>query len=144
MIWWYWMLVGLVLLGAEMVTPGGFYILFFGLAALAVGTLAGVGLIQAEWLQWLLFSGLAVLSLLVFRGPLLAWIKTQEVETPAVDSMGGETAIPIEDLVPGGTGKAELRGTTWTAHNAGTALLKKNQRCKVERVEGLTLWITAE
>ena len=56
MIWWYWMLVGLVLLGAEMVTPGGFYILFFGLAALVVGTAAGVGHVQTEWLQWLLFS----------------------------------------------------------------------------------------
>jgi membrane protein implicated in regulation of membrane protease activity len=144
MIWWYWMLLGLVLLGAEMITPGGFYILFFGLAALVVGSLAGLGLVQAEWLQWLSFSGLAILSLLIFRGPLLAWIKTQEVESPAVDSMGGETAIPLEDLAPGDTGKAELRGTTWTAHNAGAALLKKNQRCKVERVEGLTLWITAE
>lgn len=144
MIWWYWMLLGLLLLGAEMITPGGFYILFFGLAALVVGGLSGVGLVQAEWLQWLLFSGLAILSLLVFRGPLLAWIKTQNVETPAVDSMGGETAIPLEDLAPGDTGKAELRGTTWTAHNAGSALLKKNQRCRVERVEGLTLWITAE
>ena len=144
MIWWYWMLIGLVLLGAEMVTPGGFYILFFGLAALAVGTLAGVGLVQAEWLQWLLFSGLAILSLLIFRGPLLAWIKTQDNEVPNVDSMAGESAIPLEDLVPGGTGKAELRGTTWTAHNAGAALLKKHQRCKVDRVEGLTLWITAE
>ena len=144
MIWWYWMLLGLALLGAEMITPGGFYILFFGLAALVVGGLAGLGLVQAEWLQWLSFSGLAILSLLIFRGPLLAWIKTQEVESPAVDSMGGETAIPLEDLAPGDTGKAELRGTTWTAHNAGAALLKKNQRCKVERVEGLTLWITAE
>jgi inner membrane protein len=144
MIWWYWMLLGLVLLGVEMATPGGFYILFFGLAALIVGSVTGLGFIQAEWIQWLLFSGLAILSLLVFRGPLLAWIKTQEVETPAVDSMGGETAIPLEDLVPSGTGKAELRGTTWTAHNAGLALLKKGQRCKVERVEGLTLWITAE
>ena len=144
MIWWYWMLLGFLLLGAEMITPGGFYILFFGLAALVMGGLSGVGLVQAEWLQWLLFSGLAVLSLLVFRGPLLAWIKTQEVETPAVDSMGGETAIPLEDLAPGDTGKAELRGTTWTAHNAGPALLKKHQRCKVERVEGLTLWIAAE
>jgi len=144
MIWWYWMLVGLVLLGAEMVTPGGFYILFFGLAALIVGSLTGLGIAQAEWLQWLLFSGLAILSLLVFRGPLLAWIKTQDKEMPTVDSMMGESAIPIEDLTPGGTGKAELRGTTWTAHNAGPALLKKNQRCKVERVEGLTLWITAE
>jgi membrane protein implicated in regulation of membrane protease activity len=144
MIWWYWMLAGLVLLGAEMITPGGFYILFFGLAALVVGGLAGAGFVQAEWIQWLLFSGLAVLSLLVFRGPLLAWIKRQEVETPAVDSMGGETAIPLEDLAPGGTGKVELRGTTWTARNAGSALLKRNQRCKVERVEGLTLWIAAE
>jgi len=138
------MLLGIVLLGIEMVTPGGFYILFFGLAALIIGGLSGIGVAQAEWLQWLLFSGLSILSLLVFRGPLLAWIKTQEVETPAVDSMGGETAIPLEDLAPGGTGKAELRGTTWTVHNAGPALLKKNQRCKVERVEGLTLWITAE
>ena len=29
MIWWYCMLLGIVLLGAEMLTPGGFYILFF-------------------------------------------------------------------------------------------------------------------
>jgi len=144
MVWWYWMVLGLALLGAEMTTPGGFYILFFGLAALAVGGLAGLGFAQEEWLQWLLFSGLAILSLLVFRGPLLAWIKTEDVESPAMDSLAGESAIPLEDLTPGGTGKAELRGTTWTAHNAGPALLKKNQRCKVERVEGLTVWITAE
>ena len=43
MIWWYWMLVGLVLLGVEMVTPGGFYILFFGLAA------SGRGHCWPEW-----------------------------------------------------------------------------------------------
>jgi inner membrane protein len=131
MIWWYWMLLGIVLLGAEMLTPGGFYILFFGLAALVVGTAAGVGLIQEEWLQWLLFSGVAILSLLIFRGPLLAW-------------MVGESAMLLEDLASNGTGKVELHGSTWTAHNAGAALLKKGQRCKVERVEGLALWITAE
>ena len=62
MIWWYWMLIGLVLLGAEMLTPGGFYILFFGLAALIVGSLTGLGFTQAEWIQWLLFSALAILS----------------------------------------------------------------------------------
>ena len=144
MIWWYWMLVGLVLLGAEMVTPGGFYILFFGLAALIVGTAAGVGLVQAEWLQWLLFSGVAILSLLVFRGPLLAWIKTRDKELPTVDSLVGESALLLENLGASGTGKVELHGTTWTAHNAGAALLMKGQRCRVERVEGLALWITAE
>ena len=143
MIWWYWILLGLVLLGVEMVTSGSFYILFFGLAALAVGTMAGTELVQADWVQWLLFSGLAILSLLVFRGPLLARIKTHDKDMPNVDSMVGEHATPLEDLVPSGIGKAELRGTTWTAHNAGPALLKKGQPCKVERVEGLTIWISA-
>ncbi len=144
MIWWYWMLLGIVLLGAEMLTPGGFYILFFGLAALIVGSLTGLGFTQAEWLQWLLFSGVAILSLLVFRGPLLAWIKTRDKELPTVDSMVGENAMLLEDVGPSGTGKVELHGSTWTAHNAGSALLKKGQRCKIERVEGLALWITPE
>ena len=144
MIWWYWMLLGLVLLGIEMVTPGGFYILFFGLAALIVGSLTVLGIAQPEWLQWLLFSGLAILSLLVFRGPLSAWLKKQDNDLPSVDSLAGESAIPLEDLAASGTGKAELRGTIWTAHNAGPSSLMKGQRCKVERVEGLTIWISAE
>ena len=144
MIWWYWMLLGLVLLGIEMVTPGGFYILFFGLAALIVGSLAGLGIVQAEWFQWLLFSGLAILSLLVFRGPLLAALQKRDKNLPAVDTLAGESAIPREDLAVSGTGKAELRGTTWTAHNAGPTPLTKGQRCKVERIEGLTIWISAE
>jgi membrane protein implicated in regulation of membrane protease activity len=74
MIWWHWVLLGLLLLGIEMVTPGGFYILFFGLAALIVGGLTGIGFAQDEWLQWLMFSGLAILSLLAFRSSLLTWM----------------------------------------------------------------------
>ena len=43
MTWWVWVLVGLGLLGIEVLTPGGFFVLFFGLAALVVGALAGSG-----------------------------------------------------------------------------------------------------
>jgi inner membrane protein len=144
MIWWYWMLLGLVLLAAEMMTPGGFYMLFFGLSALTVGTLAGLGFVEVDWLQWLLFSGIAVGSLLVCRRPLLAMMRQGAVNMPDVDSMTGELAIPLESLAVGSTGRAELRGTTWTAKNVGTAPLEKGQRGKVTRVEGLTLWITTE
>ncbi len=144
MIWWYWMLLGLLLLGAEMMTPGGFYILFFGLSALTVGTLAGLGLVEADWLQWLLFSVIAVGSLLIFRGPLLATMKREASEMPDIDSMAGELAIPLEPLGVGEIGKAELRGTTWTAKNVGTTPLGKGQRGRVMHVEGLTLWITTE
>lgn len=144
MIWWYWMVLGLALLGAEMTMPGGFYILFFGLAALVVGTLAGLELVNADWLQWLLFSIIAIVSLLFFRGPLLERLNERRTGEPVVDSMVGEVAIPLEPLAAGATGKAELRGTTWTAKNAGSAALAKGQRGKVTRVEGFTLWIEAE
>ena len=144
MIWWYWMVLGLVLLGAEMTTPGGFYILFFGLSALIVGTLTGLNIVQTEWLQWLFFSVIAVSSLLVFRGPLLTRLGTGGAGQAAVDSMIGETAIPLEAIAAGATGKAELRGTIWTAKNVGTTPFSRGQRGKVTRVEGLTLWIVTE
>jgi|SRR5688572_8703790 membrane protein implicated in regulation of membrane protease activity len=144
MIWWYWMVFGLVLLAAEMTTPGGFYILFFGLSALIVGTLAGIEIVQAVWLQWLLFSVIAVGSLLFFRGPLLSRLNDNRRGRPEIDSMVGEVAIPLETLAVGATGKAELRGTTWSVKNVGTTPFSKGQRGKVTNVDGLTLWIVAE
>ena len=144
MIWWYWLLLGLLLLGAEMMTPGGFYILFFGLAALVVGAVAGMELVQGDSAQWLLFSGIAVASLLVFRGPLMARLNFASRNTADVNSMVGEIAIPLETMTAGSVGKVELRGTTWSAKNAGSAPLNKGQRSKVTGMDGLTLWISAE
>ena len=144
MVWWYWMVFGLALLAAEMTTPGGFYILFFGLSALLVGTMAGLGIVDLDWLQWLLFSVIAIGSLLVFRGPLMARMSRGHKALADVDSMVGEVAIPLEPLASGATGKAELRGTTWTAKNVGPTDLRKDQRGKVKNVDGLTLWITGE
>ncbi|MGQ0810777.1 MAG: NfeD family protein [Nitrospiraceae bacterium] len=144
MLWWYWAFLGLIFLGIELVTPGGFYILFFGLAALAVGALVSVGVVDAEWMQWLLFSILSIVSLVLFRGPLLRLIKSHEIESPPVDGMVGGVATPLEDLAPDGTGKAEFRGTAWTARNAGSVTLTKGHRCRIERVDGLTLWLKPE
>ncbi len=144
MTWWYWLSMGLVLMALEMVAPSGFYLMFFGLSALAVGALTGVADVEPEWLQWVLFSGLAVVSLLLFRGPLLARLKTTERKGAPVDTMVGEIAMPLDDLLPGGTGKAEVRGSAWTVRNAGQVGILKGQRSRVVRVDGLTLWIEPE
>jgi membrane protein implicated in regulation of membrane protease activity len=144
MVWWNWLLLGLVLLAAEMATPGGFYILFFGLAALIVGALAGLEWLNTAWLQWLLFSILSIISLFLFRNSLLVWMKAREPVGQDVDSMVGETAVLKEDLPPGALGKVELRGTTWSARNAGQTMLTKGHRAYVERVDGLTLWIASD
>jgi hypothetical protein len=122
--------------------PGGFYLLFFGIAALLVGALAGFDVVTADWMQWLLFSAIAVVSMLLFRGPLLRM--SQEHKTHPVDSLVGETAVLAEDLPAGETGKAELRGSTWSAKNAGAASLRKGQRATVAKVDGLTLWLKPE
>ena len=37
-------LIGLTFLGLELLTPGGFYVLFFGAGALLVGLVLGAGL----------------------------------------------------------------------------------------------------
>ena len=144
MLWWYWILLGLALLALEIMAPSGFYVLFFGLAALCVGTGVGFGLIESVWVQWVLFSVLAVITLLIFRGPLLARIRSQQRAQHDVDNLLGEIAVSLEDLPPGTTGKAELRGSSWTVRNAGEDILLAGQRGRVVRVDGLTLWVTAE
>jgi membrane protein implicated in regulation of membrane protease activity len=136
------MFVGLVLLGAELVTPGGFYILFFGLSALIVGSALGLGLALQDWAQWLLFSVLAVLSLGLFRSRLLAMMK-RAAPSGEVDTLIGEEAIALEAIATGKIGKVELRGTAWSATNNGSTEIMKGQRCRVERVDGLTLGITS-
>ena len=71
MTWWYWLVLGLVLIALEMASSGGFYIIFFGVAGIIVALLAATGLAAQNWVQWLLFSVLSVASLLLFRNPLM-------------------------------------------------------------------------
>ena len=41
--WWHWLALGLVLIALEMAASGGFYVVFFGIAAIVIGTLALFG-----------------------------------------------------------------------------------------------------
>ncbi len=144
MTWWLWLLVGLALLGIEMLTPGGFFTIFFGVAAIIVGVLARFGLAGPAWTQWIWFSGLSIASLLVLRKPLLEWMRRREVKRPAIDTLVGETAVILEPVPGSGVGKAELRGTSWSARSADGSSLPVGARCRVDRVDGLTLWIKAD
>ncbi len=142
--WWLWILVGAVLLAAEMATPGGFFALFFGVSAVAVGILARLHLVRSAWLEWLLFSLLSIASLLLVRDWFVAHLGGSGGRGGIDDSMVGEAAILTEDLDPGGVGRAELRGTTWTVRSSGAGGMRRGDRCRVERVDGLTLWVAPD
>jgi len=143
MAWWIWILAGFGVLLLELLTPGGFYFLFFGGAALVVGVLAGLG-VGPDWLQWLIFSVLSAGSLLVFRGPLLRRLRADEAAAPLVDSLIGQSVVITEEAAGGGLGKAELRGTVWNVQNTGGEPLAPGRRCRVLRVDGLKLVVQAE
>ena len=52
--------------------------------------------------------------------------------------------MPVEEIGPGAVGRAELRGTVWTARNRDTAPLARGQRCTVVDVDRLTIFVKAE
>ena len=143
MAWWHWIVVGLMLIALEMAASGGFYVIFFGIAAIAIGLLHALDLAGPLWFQILLFSAVSVGSLLFFRRPFMRWMQL-DLPGSDVDSMIGETAVPLEDIDAGAVGRAELRGTVWSARNRANAAIRKGQRCTVVAVDRLMIFVEPE
>ncbi|ABC80655.1 NfeD family protein [Anaeromyxobacter dehalogenans] len=137
--WWMWVLAGIGLLVVELVTPGGLFALFFGVGALVVAPAAAAGLGRVG--QWLLFTAVSLVLLATLRRRLQDRL-TRRPGAP-VDSLVGEEVVLLGDVPAGGEGAAELRGVPWRARAVGGDTLRAGQRCRVERVEGVLLWVRA-
>ena len=155
MLWWYWVTLGLILAMLELAVPTNFFLLFFGIGGILVGFLSLGGLAGPAWVQWLLFTIISLLSVLLFtvisvisavffRGPLLLRFHRDDWMLRPVDALTEDIATTLEDIAPGSIGRVELRGTNWSARNVGAGVLSKGQRCAVQRVDGLTLYIVPE
>ena len=141
--WWHWLVLGLILVALEMAASGGFYVIFFGVAALAIGALRLLDIAGPPWMQVLLFSVISVGALMFFRKPMMRWLNVDGAGAD-VDSLVGETAIALETIAPGGIGRAELRGSVWTARNRAALPLAKGERCTVVAVDRLTIFLEPE
>ncbi len=141
--WWHWIVVGLILVALELAASGGFYVIFFGIAALAIGGLRVFDVAGPAWMQILLFSLISVGALMFFRRPMLRWLQL-DAAAGDVDSLVGEIATALDDIEPGAIGRAELRGTAWTARNRAARPLRKGERCTVVSVDGLTIFLEPE
>ena len=142
-LWWHWLVLGLILAAAEMASAGGFYVIFFGFGAIVVGLLASVGLAGPTWVQLLLFAVISVGSLVLFRGRLLKTFQP-DPQAPSIDTLVGEVGVAAADIAAGAIGQVELRGTSWSARNNADVSVGRGARCVVVRVEGLTLHIVPE
>lgn len=139
--WWMWMVAGFFMLAAETLIPG-FLLFFFGIGAVFMGffqlLIPGVPL----WIEILIFLTVSTLCLIMFRKSLVAYMEKRNPPR-RVDSIEGETAIAVDEIAPAQVGKAELRGASWNALNLGDSPISKGQRCRVEKMDGLTLHIRA-
>ena len=139
--WWVWLAGGLVLLLIELATPSGFFVMFFGLGAITVGAMQGLGIMDSALLQWLVFTILSVIYLLAFRGRMQKGIDRPPAN---IDTLVGEIAFPRERIPPGQVGRVDLRGTMWNARNETTLSVEVGQRCRVTRVDGLLVSVQPE
>ena len=140
--WWYWVILGLVLVAIELATPGGFFVIFFAIAAIIIGSLELLGVLELAWLQWLLFTVLALAGLALFRKPLVDRVGARG--SAEMDTLVGEIAVPTSAIPPGEHGRAELRGAGWSVRNVDTRALAAGQRCRVVAVQGLMLDLQQE
>lgn len=142
MAWWIWVLIGFFLLALEL-TTAGLHLGFFGAGAIIVGLIVAAGYGGPTWVQLLLFSIVSLVLLLLFRQPMLRRLREAGTDRE-VDALGGQIAHAITEIAPGAFGKAELRGSSWNARNTGSTALVAGQRCRVAKVDGLTLHVIAD
>jgi membrane protein implicated in regulation of membrane protease activity len=139
--WWVWVIVALVLLTIEFFSTT-MHIGFFAVGAFLVAILVGLGVAGPLWAQLLTFAITSVIALAFVRPIVVRRLGLSR--TVVVDTMIGEEAIAMGEIAPSSIGKAELRGSTWSARNVGETTLAAGQRCTVERIDGLLLHVKAQ
>lgn len=133
---WGWVILGLVLIGGEVLAPG-IFLLWLGLAALLTG--AVVGLVDLGWqAAALVFAGFSLVA--VFTGRLLTRRKGEEPDAATGLNDRGRRLIGrvfrLEATMTGGEGRIRIDDSSWRV--TGPELLAGSE-VRVVRVDGATL-----
>ena len=143
MTWWAWMILGAVILGAELfAVDAQFYLVFLGVSAALVGLATLFGLQLPEWGQWLAFAVVSMFFFFTFRRALYEKIRGggEGYEQRYV----GEVVEVPDEIAAGGRGRAQYRGSDWNILNIGDSPISAGSHAKVVDVDGLTLKVEAE
>ena len=132
---WSWWILGLLLLGAEIIVPGMFLI-WIGLAAIVVGAISSALWDTAIWswqIQLLVFAVLALVSALIGRKIMAS--RDDDTDQPMLnrrmEQMIGRTAT-LEEPITEGQGRIRLGDTLWTVRGPD---LPVGSRVKIVAIE---------
>jgi len=143
MLWWYWMVLGAVLLGAELLAiDAQFFLVFLGISAALVGLAGLVGIQMPDWAQWATFATLSLIFFFTFRKTLYDKIRGGAIGFRG--AITGNTVNIVDEIAAGNESRAEFRGSKWTVRNISSEPIAAGSRAKVVKVDGLTLHVEAE
>ena len=141
--WWLWLAGGLALVVAELATPSGFFIIFFGIGALAVGVLDALGVVDAPRRRSCCCSACCPWSPCCCFAAAAADVRRRPPSSN-VDSLIGELAIVQEPCRPASSAASKCAARSWSARNTSAVTLDPGQRARVPAVDGLTLAVIPE
>ena len=134
--WWHWMVLGLVLTMAELAIVS-FFVVWFGIAAVAIGLilLAAPGLaLPTQFLLWAALS--AALVVLWFR-----YLRPRTITAVGTSAatVAGEVGILVAELTPDSRGQVRfqkpiLGADVWEAY--ADAVIAAGERVRVVAVDG--------
>src|SRR5690606_31396966 len=82
MTWWAWIILGVVLLSAELLAiDAQFYLVFLGISAILVGVAGSLGPDLPPWIEWLSFAALSVLTMFTVRRQLYEKVRGRPLGT---------------------------------------------------------------
>ena len=140
MSWWGWMVIGILLLAAELfAVDAQFYLVFLGASAVVVGLALALGIALPVWLQWIVFGVLALACMFTVRRKLYYMLRGHAPDVSA--SAVGQTLQIPQELPPGGSCRTEFQGSTWNALNVDETSMAAGTVAKIDRIDGLTLHV---
>lgn len=133
---WAWIILGVVLIGVELLAPGSFF-LWLGLAAIATGLLDA--LLGLSWQTAALFFALLAIGAVVL-GRFVTRSKTQpDPETSPLNQRGQSLVgrvFTLETPIKDGEGRIRIDDSSWRVIGADRFT---GAKVRVVRVEGSTL-----
>lgn len=131
-----WLILGGLLLAAEMAS-GAFFLLFFGLGALLTTSLPLCGFTDLG-LQLGFFALSSTALVLIFRKTALRRLEKSGGKEP--DDVGRELETDTA-FAASGDGTITYQGVPWSARNLSDVPLSRGTRVRIEKIEGVKLFI---
>lgn len=131
-----WLIAGVVLFIAEMVTPGAFVFACFGLAALIVSPISCV--VTISWVNWLIFLALSI-AFVVMARPIAKRAIQSGSRASNVDELVGKIGVVTEEIKRNGFGTVRVGSEIWKAESKPQADIDVGSEVKVLGIDGTRL-----